>query len=151
MKNVIYTILSITILTACKKETTQANNTNNTSITNTCIDNPNINFSSIGKPVGKFGDCIKDIDGNSYKTVTIGSQTWMAENLKTTKYTDGTNIINMADTSVWNNAITGGWCFYNNDASYNIYGKLYNWYTISNEKICPTGWHIPSNSDWEPW
>ena len=146
MKKVIYTILSITMLTACKKETTQANNntstTNNTSVSN-------IDFSSIGTPIGKFGNGISDIDGNKYKTVIIGKQEWMAENLKTTKYTDGTNIINMADTSAWNNATTGGWCYYNNDVSYNIYGKLYNWYTISNEKICPTGWHIPSNSDWE--
>jgi uncharacterized protein (TIGR02145 family) len=145
MKKVIYTILSITMLTACKKESSNpSTNTTNT----TCIDNPNINFTSNGTPVGKFGECIKDIEGNTYKTVTIGSQTWMAENLKVTKYIDGTNISNLIDTVQWNNTTLGAWSYYNNDASYNIYGKLYNWYTISNNKICPTGWHIPTLNEW---
>ena len=143
MKKIIYTILSIAMLTACKKETTQVNNTSNTPTYTS-----NIDFSSIGNPIGKFGNGVNDIDGNKYKTVIIGTQEWMAENLKVSKYNDGTNILNMPDTSQWNNATNGGWCYYNNDASNNIYGKLYNWYTISNEKVCPTGWHIPSNSEW---
>ena len=139
------------MLTACKKETTQANNTNNTnSNINTCIDNPNINFSSIGTPIGKFGDCIKDIDGNTYKTVKIGTQTWMAENLKVRKYNDGSAITNVTDNSQWEKLTTGAWCNYNNsDSLGKIYGKLYNWYAVSpttngNKNVCPTGWHVPN-------
>jgi len=148
MKKTIYILAALSLIFSCKKESSNSNSNTTTTNPAACVDNPNINFKSIGTPIGKFGDCIKDIEGNTYKTVTIGSQTWMAENLKVTKYNDGTNIINMPDTAKWNNATNGGWCYYNNDASNNIYGKLYNWYTISNEKVCPTGWHIPSNSEW---
>ena len=142
MKKIIYTILSIATLTACKKEAT------------TCINNPNINYSSIGTPVGKFGDCIKDIDGNSYKTVTIGTQTWMGENLKVSKYNDGTAISNLTDNTQWQNNTTGAWSYYNNDVANNAkYGKLYNWYAVSktsngNKNVCPTGWHVPTNAEW---
>ncbi len=155
MKKIIYTVLSILMLTACKKETTQANSTSNTnSNTNTCIDNPNINFSSIGTPVGKFGDCIKDIDGNSYKTVIIGTQTWMAENLKTSKYNDGSIIPNIKDFNQWGELTTGAWRNnLDNDSIGKIYGKLYNWYvtnsiTNGNKNVCPAGWHIPSDVEW---
>ncbi len=161
MKKLIYTFLSIVLLTACKKEST-TNNSNNTSSV-ACIDNPNINFTSIGTPVGKFSDCIKDVDGNTYKTVTIGTQTWMAENLKTSKYNDGTSIPNVKDSLAWNKLNTGAWCYFKNDSAYvskccgimsnNKYGKLYNWYVVSkttngNKNICPTGWHVPADWEW---
>jgi uncharacterized protein (TIGR02145 family) len=100
------------------------------------------------------GDLINDVDGNSYKTVTIGNQIWMAENLKTTKYNDGTEIPNITDNTQWQNNTTGAWSYYDNDAAYDAkYGKLYNWYAVSpttngNRNVCPTGWHVPTDGEW---
>ncbi len=97
---------------------------------------------------------INDIDGNYYKTVNIGTQTWMAENLKSSKYSDGTPIPNVTDASEWSNLTTGAWSYYNNDAAYNAkFGKLYNWYAVSpttngNKNVCPTGWHVPTDAEW---
>ena len=103
---------------------------------------------------GKIGAEIKDIEGNLYKTVTIGTQQWMAENLKVSKYNDGTAIPNITDTTQWQNNTTGAWVYYNNDAANNTkYGKLYNWYAVSkttndNKNVCPTGWHVPTDAEW---
>jgi uncharacterized protein (TIGR02145 family) len=97
---------------------------------------------------------VSDIDGNTYKTVQIGTQVWMAENLKTAKYNDGTMIPNITDDNLWSNLTSGAWVYFNNDASYNNnYGKLYNWYAVSKttngkKNICPKGWHVPTDSDW---
>ena len=89
---------------------------------------------------------VLDIDGNSYNTVKIGNQIWMKENLKTTKYNDGTAIPNITDNTQWSNLTSGAWVYYNNDATNNAkYGKLYNGYAISptangNKNVCPIGW-----------
>ncbi|MCL4482236.1 MAG: fibrobacter succinogenes major paralogous domain-containing protein [Bacteroidetes bacterium] len=93
---------------------------------------------------------VSDVEGNTYKTVTIGNQIWMAENLKTTKYNDGTTIPLVTDSTVWKKLSTPGYCWYNNDATANknIYGALYNWYTLNTGKLCPTGWHVPSDAEW---
>ncbi|MCX6258772.1 MAG: fibrobacter succinogenes major paralogous domain-containing protein [Bacteroidia bacterium] len=93
---------------------------------------------------------VKDIDSNVYHTVTIGSQVWMIENLKVTKYNDGTAIPFVMDTSAWINLTTPGFCWYNNDApTYkNTYGALYNWYAVNTGKLCPEGWHVPSDAEW---
>jgi len=93
---------------------------------------------------------VKDADGNTYHTVTIGTQEWMVENLKTTKYSDGTAIPLVTDNTDWSDLSTPGYCYYNNDnATYkNVYGALYNFYTISTGKLCPTGWHVPTDSEW---
>jgi len=92
---------------------------------------------------------VSDIEGNIYKTVTIGSQTWMAENLRTTRYRDNTVIPNVKDTA-WGRLTTGIYCDYNNDASMGAkYGKLYNWYVVNDSRnIAPIGWHVPSNQEW---
>jgi len=91
---------------------------------------------------------ITDIEDNIYKIVKIGDQFWMAENLKTTKYNDGTTITLIEND--WNWPTTEGYCWYNNKASYgDLYGALYNWYTIENENLCPNGWHVPNDSDWK--
>jgi len=94
---------------------------------------------------------VTDIDGNVYKTVTIGTQVWMAENLKTTKYRNGDPIPNITNGPEWNNLKTGAYCNYNNDiAISNKYGKYYNWYTVNDPRgIAPSGWHVPSVSEWE--
>jgi uncharacterized protein (TIGR02145 family) len=97
---------------------------------------------------------VSDIDGNTYKTVQIGTQVWMAENLKTAKYNDGTTIPNISDNTLWENNISGAWCYYGNNAANNTkFGKLYNWYAVSkttngNKNICPTGWHVPTHAEW---
>jgi len=93
---------------------------------------------------------VTDIDGNVYHAVIIGTQTWMVENLKTTKYRNGDIIQNLPSTSDWSYATTGAWCEYNNlSANGTKYGKLYNWYAVSDTRIlAPVGWHVASDSEW---
>jgi uncharacterized protein (TIGR02145 family) len=92
-----------------------------------------------------------DNDWNSYNVVKIGRQYWMAENLKTTKLNDGTKIPVISDYKLWSSLISPGYCLYNNNAEKykNEYGVLYNGYTVSTGKLCPVGWHIPSNEEWK--
>ncbi|MBV5329787.1 MAG: hypothetical protein JZU65_19525 [Chlorobium sp.] len=91
-----------------------------------------------------------DADGNTYKTVVIGTQTWFAENLKTTKYKDGTAIPLVTDNTAWKNLTTPAYCWYNNTVSNKAtYGALYNWHTVSTANLCPAGWHVPSDSEWK--
>lgn len=94
---------------------------------------------------------VTDIDGNIYKTVTIGTQVWMAENLKTTKYRNGDPISNVTGPVTWDNLTTGALCDYNNSQNSTAkFGKLYNWYSVSDiRNIAPNGWKVPSSSDWE--
>jgi uncharacterized protein (TIGR02145 family) len=96
-------------------------------------------------------DPVADMEGNSYKTVKIGTQIWMAENLKSTKYNDGTEIALVPLAKAWNDVLTGAYCWYNNDdAQYrDVYGALYNGYTVMQGKLCPSGWHIPSREEWQ--
>jgi uncharacterized protein (TIGR02145 family) len=91
---------------------------------------------------------LKDIDGNEYKTVKIGMQIWMAENLKTTKYNDGSDITLVTDDKKWQE-FTPAYCWYNNNETANrkTYGALYNWYAVNTNKLCPTGWHVPTKED----
>jgi uncharacterized protein (TIGR02145 family) len=98
----------------------------------------------------KDGPTVNDIDGNVYHTITIGTQVWMMENLKTTKYNDGTPIPLVSDSSVWAALTTPGYCWYNNDAAANkaTYGAMYNWYAVGTGKLAPTGWHVPTDDDW---
>ena len=106
------------------------------------------------KPTSGYGSNITDVEGNSYKTVYIGTQQWMAENLKVSKYSDGTTIPNVTDNVQWSKLTTGAWCNYNNsDSLGKIYGKLYDWYAVSpstngNKNVCPSGWHVPSDTEW---
>jgi uncharacterized protein (TIGR02145 family) len=95
-------------------------------------------------------DQIKDIDGNVYKSITIGNQIWMVENLKTTKYRNGDPILNVADSAQWGNLTSGAFCNYNNkQANSNIYGNLYNWYAVNDSRnIAPVGWHVPTAVEW---
>lgn len=99
-------------------------------------------------------ETVTDFDGNVYKTVAIGSQVWMAENLKTTSLNDGTAIPIVTDQTEWSNLWalginTPAYCWYNNDESNaDLYGGLYNGYAVYTEKICPVGWHVPSDEEW---
>jgi len=101
-------------------------------------------------PTQTTNGTVKDIDGNSYTTVTIGSQVWMVENLKTTKYRNGDPIPNVTDNTQWSNLTTGAYCNYNNDVAIgNKHGKLYNWIVVNDSrKIAPIGWHVPSEAEW---
>jgi len=93
---------------------------------------------------------IEDMDGNVYNTITIGTQTWMAENLKVTHYRDGTAIPNLTLKSDWIGTSSGAYCYYDNDSSSaDTFGVLYNWYAVDDSRnIAPDGWHVPSDEEW---
>ena len=101
-------------------------------------------------PDGSLIGSVKDIDGNVYHTIEIGTQTWMTENLKTTKYSDGSIIPVVTDNEIWNSLLTGASCDYDNIKDNNKkYGRLYNWFAVNDpRKIAPVGWHVPTDSDW---
>jgi len=96
---------------------------------------------------------VTDIDGNVYQTIIIGNQEWMMENLKVTRYRNGDQIPEVTDNGTWAGLSTGAWCNYNNDAGNGaIYGHLYNWYSVDeddNRGLAPTGWHIPTDDEWQ--
>ena len=96
------------------------------------------------------GAGVTDIDGNTYQTIVINGQEWMAENLKTSKYADGSQI-QSEPLFLWNSTNYGTWCYYGEDSLNNVnYGKLYNWHSVSDQRnVCPTGWKVPTQSDWE--
>jgi uncharacterized protein (TIGR02145 family) len=93
---------------------------------------------------------VTDYDGNVYNTVTIGTQTWMTEDLRVTHYRNGDLIPNVAETAAWNNLTTGAYCNYDNDKRNSAtYGRLYNWYAvISGANLAPSGWHVPTDAEW---
>lgn len=98
---------------------------------------------------------VTDGDGNTYRVIQIGTQYWLSENLRTTKYNDGTAIPLVTDGSTWGALTSPAYCWYNNDAAgYGAtYGALYNWYTVSSaanggKNICPVGWHVPTDTEW---
>ncbi len=92
---------------------------------------------------------VTDVDGNTYQTIKIGTQTWMMENLKATHYNDGTAIPKVENSSQWYSQAVGAYCFYNNDSTNNnTYGKLYNWYAVATGKLAPAGWHVPTLADY---
>lgn len=92
---------------------------------------------------------IKDIDGNIYHTLKIGTQVWTVENLRTTHYNDGTEILKVTSDTVWANLMTAAYCNFNNaESNATIYGMLYNWYAAITWKLPPIGWHVASYNDW---
>ena len=93
---------------------------------------------------------VTDADGNVYRTIVIGEQEWMADNLRTGKYNDGTAIDSPATNGTWASNTTGAYCFYNGNISnfYNLNGALYNWRAVNRGNLCPTGWRVPSDEDW---
>ena len=96
---------------------------------------------------------VTDFDGNTYKTIKIGDQTWMAENLRVTHYRNGAAIPNIKDTTQWANQTEGVWCNYNNTEDLTAiatYGRLYNWFaTQDTRNIAPSGWRVADVIDWE--
>jgi uncharacterized protein (TIGR02145 family) len=94
---------------------------------------------------------VTDIDGNTYNVIKIGHQIWMAENLRTTRLKDGTPIEEIINDSVWYSSVSPAFCWYNNDSLLfaKDYGALYNGYSILSDKLCPLGWHVPSELEWK--
>jgi len=92
---------------------------------------------------------VNDIDGNIYHTVAIGTQVWMAENLRTTRFNDGMQLPPVTDSAQWATATTPGFCWYSNDSNANAqYGDLYNWNAVKAGKLAPLGWHVATDSEW---
>ena len=107
---------------------------------------------SLGMPSAGVGD-VNDIDGNLYHTITLGTQVWMVENLKTTSFRDGSAIPNVTDNAPWAynaTTTTPAYCDYNNNpANSAVYGRLYNLFAMNDVRgIAPVGWHVPSFSEW---
>lgn len=130
-------VLSLMMLSSCKKD--EPNDATNGKTT--AVFNPDLKYGTM-----------TDQDGNEYKTIVIGTQTWMAENLRTTKYRDGSAIPNVTDNTAWAKLTTGAYCNYNNTTSADTiatYGRLYNWYAFADSRmIAPTGWHVPTDAEW---
>jgi uncharacterized protein (TIGR02145 family) len=99
----------------------------------------------------EISSSVTDIDGNQYRTIKLGVQWWMAENLKTSRFNNGNIIPEIQNGVEWFNNESAAWCHYDNDAQYDaVYGKLYNFYAVKDSRnICPAGWHVPSHTEWE--
>ncbi|MBE0666844.1 MAG: fibrobacter succinogenes major paralogous domain-containing protein, partial [Bacteroidales bacterium] len=96
-----------------------------------------------------FNTQIADVEGNLYKTVNIGLQVWMAENLRTVTFNDNTPIPNVTESADWITITTPAYCWIRNDIQYkDSYGALYNWFAVETGKLCPTGWHVPSDDEY---
>ena len=92
---------------------------------------------------------VKDADGNIYLTINIGTQVWIGENLKTTRLNDGKPVQLVTNDEKWKALKTPAYCWYNNDErNKDVSGALYNWYTVKTGKICPLGWHVPTENEW---
>lgn len=92
---------------------------------------------------------IKDIDGNIYTTALIGEYWWMTENLKSTRFSDGTNIQCIKDQAIWLRLDSSAYCYYQNNENYaDTFGFLYNWYAVNSGKLCPAGWRVPTDNEW---
>jgi uncharacterized protein (TIGR02145 family) len=100
-----------------------------------------------------YANCgpVTDVDGNTYNSVTIGTQCWMQENLKTTRYRNGDPLPTGLSDFDWSGTTSGAYAIYNNDNINNdTFGKLYNWYAVTDSRhLCPTGWHEPSDAEWK--
>jgi len=90
-------------------------------------------------------------DGRVYRTIKIGHQVWMAENLNVSRYRNGDPIPNVRDEEEWGRLSGGAWCHYDNETEHEAtYGKLYNWYAVSDPRgLAPAGWHIPTDEEWK--
>ena len=93
---------------------------------------------------------VNDIDGNVYKTIVTGKYEWMAENLRTTTYSNGLKIPGITDSILWKGLTSGAFCWYNNDENNSTkYGSMYNWYAVNTDKLCMEGWRVPTDDEWK--
>lgn len=108
--------------------------------------------STMLNPYLRLASGLLDIDGNNYPIIKIGNQIWMKENLRVSRYRNGDLIPNVTDNTAWGTLTSGGRSWYNNDSTNNEnpYGNLYNWYAVTDSRgLCPSGWHVPSDSEWD--
>lgn len=130
------------------QEVMNINKKDNTTISIPVSDIQSITFGG-NAPVAT-GNTVTDIDGNVYPVVKIGHQVWMAENLRTTKYNDGTAIKLLPDYDLWETETGGAFCYYMNNAdNKNPFGGLYNFAAVKTGKLCPDGWHVPVLEEWQ--
>jgi uncharacterized protein (TIGR02145 family) len=140
-------------LMSCQPDNDENTSTNNGSNNNGGNTNPTANHTcgepNIHNPNLTYGS-LTDQEGNTYKTIVIGTQEWMAENLKTSIYRNGDPIPTNLDSATWANTTNGAWEYYDNDFNYACpFGKLYNWHAcMDNRQLCPVGWHVPSDAEW---
>jgi len=108
-----------------------------------------LSFMTTANTTGDGTGIVRDIEENTYKTIVIGTQIWMAENLRTTTFNDGSPIPNTTEVVDWAGMTTPALCWYGNDeASYKeMYGALYNWYAVNSGKLAPSGWHVPTQEE----
>ena len=99
-----------------------------------------------------YGNGVTDIDGNVYESVIIGQQEWMVQNLRVSRYSDGSQLPYVEDNYTWSNLYSPAWCWYNNDSSNDsLYGKIYTFYVgadTNTKNICPYRWHVPNDQEW---
>ena len=92
---------------------------------------------------------IQDYDNNNYNVIRVGTQVWIKENLKTTHFNNGTAIPLVTGNAAWISLTTPGYCWYgNNESNKDVYGALYNWHAVNAGKLCPAGWHVPTDDEW---
>jgi uncharacterized protein (TIGR02145 family) len=131
--------IALTLVTECKRDTNSSANKINGKTD--AVFNTNLIYGTM-----------TDQDGNTYKTIQIGTQTWMAENLRTTKYVNGDSISIITDEDIWGFLDIGVCCNYNNTSNVDTiatHGRFYNWYAVNDSRrIAPIGWHVPTNADW---
>ena len=109
-----------------------------------------LKVAELTKLLNNYINSVSDIDGNIYFTTLIGNQRWTTTNLNVSKYKNGDSIPQVTDKSNWANAITGAYCYYNNDSSYGKkIGKNYNWWSVNDKRgLAPNGWHVATDDDW---
>jgi uncharacterized protein (TIGR02145 family) len=142
---VLWIALAAIMFNGCKKDDSSDTNPTDTNPTanslSTAVFNPALTYGSM-----------TDQDGNTYKTIKIGTQTWMAENLRTTKYRTGEAIPEATDNYAWMKLTTGAQCTYSktsDNVEIATFGRFYNWYTVSDSRnITPAGWHVPTDDEW---
>ena len=128
----------ILLLGSCKKD--DPTPADEEEVRTTAVFNPDVTYGTM-----------TDQDGNDYKTITIGTQTWMAENLRTTTYNDGTPIPNVQGDAEWAALTSGAYSVFQNKTDESFiatYGFLYNFYAIDTGKLAPAGWHVPTDAEW---
>ena len=114
------------------------------------LDTSGIVVTLLLQDTSQYAGTVTDIDDNVYQTIKIGNQVWTVENLRTTRYNDGTPIPHVTGNSEWENLNTPGYSYYDNDSISNAekYGALYNWYAVDTKKLAPPGWHVPTDAEW---
>ncbi|MEA5005976.1 MAG: fibrobacter succinogenes major paralogous domain-containing protein [Rikenellaceae bacterium] len=133
-------LAKITLLTFCITSCEKDDGAHNDGIlTSSAVFNSSLTYGTLA-----------DIDGNNYRTIVIGTQTWMAENLRTTSYNDGSQILSLKTAVSWQTDESGAYCEYDNETQEDTiatYGRLYNWYVVQKGNVCPSGWHVPSKDE----